>query len=76
MLGQKMLVTKNALLGNFRARLPEQVRRLEKKLLAVVREIASGCARSSDALIRLPTKSASTKRPFHLQHVARKNPLE
>jgi hypothetical protein len=39
--------------------------------LAVVREIADRrCARSRDAPLRLPTKSASTKRPFHLQHVA------
>jgi hypothetical protein len=47
--------------------------------LAVVREIADRrCARSRDAPIGLPTKSASTKRPFHLQHVAnlKKIPLE
>jgi hypothetical protein len=46
--------------------------------LAVVREIADRrCARSPDAPIRLPTKSASTKRSFHLQHVANlKNLLE
>jgi hypothetical protein len=37
----------------------------------VVREIADRrCARSRDAPIRLPIKSAFTKRPFHLQHVA------
>jgi hypothetical protein len=46
--------------------------------LQVVREIADRrCARSPDAPIRLPTESASTKRPFHLQHVANlKNLLE
>jgi hypothetical protein len=36
--------------------------------LAVVREIA--CVYPRDAPVRLPTKSASTKRAFHLQHVA------
>jgi hypothetical protein len=63
--------------ANFRARLPRHVRKLEKVsqrssvALAVVREIADRrCARSADAQIRLPTKSASTKRPFHLQHIA------
>jgi hypothetical protein len=39
--------------------------------LAVVCEIADpGCARSRDAPIRLPTKCASLKTPFDLQHVA------
>jgi hypothetical protein len=38
---------------------------------AVVREIFNRrCARPRDAPIGLPTKSASTKTPFHLQHVA------
>jgi hypothetical protein len=57
--------------ANFRSRLPEHVRSLEEVAqrsivaLAKVREIADRrCARSRDAPIRLPTKSASTKRLF------------
>jgi hypothetical protein len=49
----------------------ETVAQCSTVALAVVREIADRrCARSHDAPVRLPTKSASTKRPFHLQHVA------
>jgi hypothetical protein len=62
--------------ANFRTRLPEPVRSLEKVAqrstvaLAVVCEIADQrCARSRDAPIRLPIKSASTERPFNLQRV-------
>jgi hypothetical protein len=62
--------------ANFRPRLPEHVRNLEKGIhhstvaLPVVREIADRrCARSRDAPSRLPSKRASMKRAFHLQHV-------
>jgi hypothetical protein len=57
--------------ANFRSRLPEHVRSLEQVVqrstvaLAVVYEIADRkCARSRDEPIRLPIKSASTKRLF------------
>jgi hypothetical protein len=50
---------------------PQKQLLLLRVALAVVHEIADRrCTRSRDAPIRLPTKSASTKRPFHLQHVA------
>jgi hypothetical protein len=84
MLGQKMLVIKNVLLGEFsRTRWPGHVRSLEKVAqrstvaLVVVREIVDrSCARCRDLPIKLRNKSASTKRPFHLQHVANLKLLE
>jgi hypothetical protein len=49
----------------------EKVAQRSTVTLAVVREIADrSCAPSRDAPIRLPTKSASMKNTFHLQHVA------
>jgi hypothetical protein len=61
--------------ANSGTRLPEHVPKFRKVAqrstvaLGVVREIADRRCALSRAPIRLPTKSASTKRPFHLQHV-------
>jgi hypothetical protein len=73
-------------MANFLTRLPSVFEGLEKVAqrstvaVGVVREIVDRrCARSRDTPIGLPTKSASTKRPFHLQHVAnlkKKKPME
>jgi hypothetical protein len=73
--------------ANFRARLPEHVRSLEKVAKALqwrfqwfAKFADWRCAHSPDAPMRLPTKFASTKEEtfsFHLQHVANlKNLLE